>query len=65
MDQADSLRQLAASGRMGRAPLKVYAVTSGKGGVGKTNLSVNLATVAARAGKRVLIVDADLGLANV
>lgn len=65
MDQADSLRQLAASGRMGRAPLKVYAVTSGKGGVGKTNLSVNLATVAARAGKRVLIIDADLGLANV
>lgn len=50
---------------MGRSPLKVYAVTSGKGGVGKTNLSVNLATVAGRAGKRVLIVDADLGLANV
>lgn len=65
MDQADSLRQLAASGRISRPPLKVYAVTSGKGGVGKTNITANLATVAARAGKRVLIIDADLGLANV
>ncbi|MES1206061.1 MAG: MinD/ParA family protein [Pseudomonadota bacterium] len=65
MDQADSLRQLAASGKIAKAPLKVYAVTSGKGGVGKTNITANLATVAARAGKRVLIIDADLGLANV
>jgi flagellar biosynthesis protein FlhG len=65
VDQADSLRQLAASGKIARPPLRVYAVTSGKGGVGKTNLTVNLAVVAARAGKRVLIIDADLGLANV
>ncbi len=65
MDQADSLRQMAASGKIAKAPLKVYAVTSGKGGVGKTNITANLATVAARAGKRVLIIDADLGLANV
>lgn len=65
MDQADSLRQLAASGKIAKSPLKVYAVTSGKGGVGKTNITANLATVAARAGKRVLIIDADLGLANV
>ena len=63
MDQANSLRQLAAAGRM-RSPLKVYAVTSGKGGVGKTNITANLATVMARAGKRVLVIDADLGLAN-
>lgn len=41
------------------------AVTSGKGGVGKTNLSANLAVLAARAGRRVLLIDADLGLANV
>ena len=34
MDQADSLRQLAASGKIAKSPLKVYAVTSGKGGVG-------------------------------
>ena len=65
MDQADSLRQLAATGRIARRPLRVFAVTSGKGGVGKTNLTANLATVAARSGKRVLIIDADLGLANV
>ena len=64
MDQADSLRQLAASGKIAKAPLKVYAVTSGKGGVGKTNITANLATVTARAGKRVLVIDADLGLAN-
>jgi flagellar biosynthesis protein FlhG len=64
VDQANSLRQLAASGRIARAPLKVYAVTSGKGGVGKTNITANLATVMARAGKRVLVIDADLGLAN-
>ncbi len=65
MDQADSLRQLAASGRLGRPPLQVLAVTSGKGGVGKTNVSANLAVMAAKAGKRVLVIDADLGLANV
>lgn len=65
MDQADSLRQLAATGKIAKAPLRVYAVCSGKGGVGKTNITANLAMVAARAGKRVLIIDADLGLANV
>jgi len=64
VDQANSLRQLAAAGRITRSPLKVYAVTSGKGGVGKTNITANLATVMARAGKRVLVIDADLGLAN-
>ena len=64
MDQANSLRQLAAAGRIAKTPLKVYAVTSGKGGVGKTNITANLATVMARSGKRVLVIDADLGLAN-
>lgn len=43
----------------------VFSVTSGKGGVGKTNISVNLATSLAQMGKRVALVDADLGLANV
>ena len=43
----------------------VFSVTSGKGGVGKTNLSVNLAYCLALAGKRVVLLDADLGLANV
>ena len=46
-------------------PVKVVAVTSGKGGVGKTNTCVNLAIALAKRGKRVMILDADLGLANV
>ena len=47
----------------GRRP-RVISVTSGKGGVGKSNLVANLAIGFARAGRRVLILDADLGLAN-
>lgn len=43
----------------------VVTIASGKGGVGKTHLAVNLACRMARMGKRVLLVDADLGLANV
>jgi flagellar biosynthesis protein FlhG len=43
----------------------VLSVTSGKGGVGKTNVSVNLALCLSRMGKRCVILDADLGLANV
>ncbi len=44
---------------------KVIAITSGKGGVGKTNVVGNLAIACQRMGKRVLIFDADLGLANI
>ncbi len=44
---------------------KVIAVTSGKGGVGKTNLVGNLAVAMSRQGKRVVIIDADVGLANI
>ncbi|MCP3665116.1 MAG: MinD/ParA family protein [Gammaproteobacteria bacterium] len=46
-------------------PVRVIAVTGGKGGVGKTNVSVNLAVALADEGKRVMLLDADLGLANV
>ena len=46
-------------------PVKVIAVTGGKGGVGKTNLSVNLSVALAEMKRRVALMDADLGLANV
>ena len=47
------------------ATARIIAVTSGKGGVGKTNLTVNLAIALGMAGKRVIVIDADLGMANV
>ena len=46
-------------------PVQVIGVTSGKGGVGKTNVSVNLSVALAQRGHHVLLLDADLGLANV
>ena len=69
MDQAENLRLRVAGGKplgtISPEPLRVMAVTSGKGGVGKTLLPANLAVLGAKRGKRVLIIDADLGLANV
>lgn len=63
MDQAHGLRELV---RGGNRPMgRVIAVTSGKGGVGKTSTSVNLAIALAALKKRVIVLDADLGLANV
>ena len=65
MDQATTLREWAEKdgGRMaGR--VQVIAVTSGKGGVGKTNVVANLAMALSLGGKRVLVLDADLGLGN-
>ncbi|HUJ26255.1 MAG TPA: MinD/ParA family protein [Myxococcales bacterium] len=61
-DQAASLRKMVAAVR---PPLRVIGVCSGKGGVGKTMVSANLAVLAASQGLRVLVIDADLGLANV
>jgi flagellar biosynthesis protein FlhG len=46
-------------------PVQVIAVTGGKGGVGKTSVSVNLATALASTGRRAMLLDGDLGLANV
>ncbi len=52
-------------GQQSDRPVRVIAVTGGKGGVGKTNVSVNLAMAMAESGKKVILMDADLGLANV
>jgi len=76
-DQATRLRQMvgsesaAAASRVTPAQaeawanVRVVAITSGKGGVGKTNLAVNLAIALQKRGRRVLVIDADLGMANV
>lgn len=64
-NQADGLREVMKEQRRGTRPLRIIGVTSGKGGVGKTNIAANLAVIAAKQGQRVLIIDGDLGLANV
>ena len=74
-DQAEKLRQMARGLKIPvKSPIikhqpetraRVITVTSGKGGVGKTNLTVNLALALADLGQKVMVIDADLGLANV
>ncbi|MFQ3547366.1 MAG: MinD/ParA family protein [Termitinemataceae bacterium] len=75
-DQAEQLRQLmrnknSSSERVQTGSdrkdkkTRIITVASGKGGVGKTNVSVNMALAYARLGKKVIVMDADLGLANV
>ncbi|SHE96310.1 MinD/ParA family protein [Vibrio gazogenes] len=59
-DQASGLRRLSQP-----TLTKVIAVTGGKGGVGKTNVTLGMAMSMARQGKKVMVLDADLGLANV
>jgi flagellar biosynthesis protein FlhG len=73
-DQAEKLRELMrqknsapdkSSSAKGDKKARIITVTSGKGGVGKTNMSINLALAYARTGRKVVVMDADLGLANV
>ena len=61
LDQASGLRKISQNNNNG---VKVIAVTGGKGGVGKTNVSLNTAIALGQLGNRVLVLDADLGLAN-
>lgn len=74
-DQADTLREMArgalknnenssSAEASGRAGIRVLSVTSGKGGVGKSNVVSNLAIALSLQGKKVLLIDADLGLGN-
>lgn len=65
-DQARGLRELSSRGSgLKKNKLRILAVTSGKGGVGKTNFTVNLSLALAAYGFRIIILDGDLGLANV
>jgi flagellar biosynthesis protein FlhG len=64
MGQAAGSLKVAGRAPAGAAP-RVISVTSGKGGVGKTNVVANLAVALSRLGQRVLVLDADLGLANI
>lgn len=64
-DQVSALRDLASRKNSKHSKMRVIAVTSGKGGVGKTSFTVNLALALAEYGQRIIILDGDLGLANV
>lgn len=64
MDQAEQLR-IIKSNRQSRPLARVITVTSGKGGVGKSNTAINLAIWFRKMGNRVIILDADFGLANI
>ena len=66
MDQAEQLRNIIKAGSRPQRPLaRVITVTSGKGGVGKSNTAINLAIQFRKMGQRVIILDADFGLANI
>lgn len=77
MDQAERLRQIINNIKAKqelpdnnatinkKTASKIFTITSGKGGVGKTNITVNLALALSELGKKVIILDADLGLSNI
>lgn len=64
MDQANQLRIIKAS-QQSRPVTRVITITSGKGGVGKSNTAINLAIQFRKMGQKVIILDADFGLANI
>ena len=66
VDQAAVLRNLVKDKEEGKTPLdtRILTVTSGKGGVGKSNFSLNFALSLQKLGKKVLVFDADIGMAN-
>ncbi|GLX68500.1 MinD/ParA family protein [Paenibacillus glycanilyticus] len=66
-DQAQALRNMVKmrSGQETARPTRIITITSGKGGVGKSNFSLNFAITLQRLGKKVLVFDADIGMANI
>lgn len=62
-DQAQSLRKMAIA--QNNRPAKIITITSGKGGVGKSSLALNMAISLSRKGKRALIIDSDFGFSNI
>ena len=65
MDQAEQLRNIIKASALPKPMARVITVTSGKGGVGKSNTAINLAIQFKKMGQRVIILDADFGLANI